>query len=144
MDRSMPGLPVHHHLPEFAQVHVHRVGDAIQASHPRPPSSPSALDLPWQEVWTLFCLEFLPWRILILTQVTCGTGSHPLSLQYCVDYMITWKNKMGASTAFTLGSLEIDGAASTSSRDEDAVGCSLACVPGPPGTLSTPHLVLSP
>ena len=32
MNRSMPGLPVHHHLPEFTQTHVHRVGDAIQPS----------------------------------------------------------------------------------------------------------------
>ena len=38
MNRSMPGLPVHHQLPEFTQIHVHRVGDAIQPSHPR--SSP--------------------------------------------------------------------------------------------------------
>ena len=34
MNRSMPGLPVHHHLPEFTQTHVHRVSDAIQPSHP--------------------------------------------------------------------------------------------------------------
>ena len=34
MNRSTPGLPVHHHLPEFTQTHVHRVGDAIQPSHP--------------------------------------------------------------------------------------------------------------
>ena len=34
MDHSTPGLPVHHHLPEFTQTHVHRVGDAIQPSHP--------------------------------------------------------------------------------------------------------------
>ena len=39
MDRSTPGLPVHHQLPEFAQTHVHRVGDAIQPSHPLSPSS---------------------------------------------------------------------------------------------------------
>ena len=31
---STPGLPVHHHLPEFTQTHVHRVSDAIQPSHP--------------------------------------------------------------------------------------------------------------
>ena len=37
MDHSMPGLPVHHQLPEFAQTHVHRVGDAIQPSHPLSP-----------------------------------------------------------------------------------------------------------
>ena len=34
MNRSTPGLPVHHKLPEFTQTHVHRVGDAIQPSHP--------------------------------------------------------------------------------------------------------------
>ena len=34
MNRSTPGLPVHHHLPEFTQSHVHRVSDAIQPSHP--------------------------------------------------------------------------------------------------------------
>ena len=37
--RSMPGLPLHHQLPEFTQTHVHQVGDAIQSSHPL--SSPS-------------------------------------------------------------------------------------------------------
>ena len=35
MNRSTPGHPVHHHLPEFTQTHIHRVGDAIQPSHPR-------------------------------------------------------------------------------------------------------------
>ena len=36
-----PGLPVHHQLPDFTQTHVHRVGDAIQPSHPlSSPSSP--------------------------------------------------------------------------------------------------------
>ena len=40
-----PGFPVPHHLPEFAHVHVHWVGDAIQPSHPLPPSSPPALSL---------------------------------------------------------------------------------------------------
>ena len=39
MDCSMPGFPVHHQLLELAQTHAHRVGDAIQPSHP--PSSPS-------------------------------------------------------------------------------------------------------
>ena len=34
MNHSMPGLPVHHQLPEFTQTHVHWVGDAIQPSHP--------------------------------------------------------------------------------------------------------------
>ena len=41
MNRSTPGLPVQHQLPEFTQTHVHRVSDAIQPSHPL--SSPSPL-----------------------------------------------------------------------------------------------------
>ena len=41
MNRSMPGLPVYHQLPEFTQTHVHRVSDAIQPSHPRSSPSPS-------------------------------------------------------------------------------------------------------
>ena len=42
MDCSMPGLPVHHQLPEFTQTHVRRVGDAIQPSHPLSSPSPPA------------------------------------------------------------------------------------------------------
>ena len=42
MNRSTPGLPVHHQLPEFTQTHVHRVGDAIQPSYPLPSPSPPA------------------------------------------------------------------------------------------------------
>ena len=44
MTRSTPGLPVHHQLLEFTQTHVHRVGDAIQPSHPL--LSPFPLYLP--------------------------------------------------------------------------------------------------
>ena len=42
MNRSTPGLPVHHQLPEFTQTHVHRVSDAIQPSHPLLSPSPLA------------------------------------------------------------------------------------------------------
>ena len=42
VDCSTPGLPVLHHLPEFAQVCVHWISDAMQTSHPLSPSSPSA------------------------------------------------------------------------------------------------------
>ena len=45
MNRSTPGLPVHHQLPEFTQTHVHWVGDAIQPSHPLSFPSPPALNL---------------------------------------------------------------------------------------------------
>ena len=45
MDYSTPGFPVLHHLPEFAQTHVHWLDDAIQLSHPLSPPSPPALNL---------------------------------------------------------------------------------------------------
>ena len=45
MNCSMPGLPVHHQLPESTQTHVHRVGDAIQPSDPLWSASPPALNL---------------------------------------------------------------------------------------------------
>ena len=45
MNRSTPGLPVHQHLPEFTQTHVHRVSDAIQPSHPLSSPSPPAPNL---------------------------------------------------------------------------------------------------
>ena len=67
MNRSTPGLPVHHHLPEFTQTHVHRVSDAIQPSHPLssllllpliPPSirvfsSESTLRIRWPKHWSI-------------------------------------------------------------------------------------------
>ena len=72
MNRSMPGLPVHHQLPEFTQTHVHRVGDAIQPSPPLsspslpapiPPSikvfsSESTLHMRWPKYWSFsFCIS---------------------------------------------------------------------------------------
>ena len=49
MNCSMPGLPVHHQLPEFTQTHVHRVSDAIQRSHPAVPFSSCPQSLPASE-----------------------------------------------------------------------------------------------
>ena len=45
MNCSMPGLPVHHQLPEFTQTYVHGIDDAIQPSHPLSSPSPPALNL---------------------------------------------------------------------------------------------------
>ena len=45
MGCSPPGFPVLHCLPEFAQIHVHWVDDAIQLSHPLSPSTPPAFSL---------------------------------------------------------------------------------------------------
>ena len=66
MNRSTPGFPVHHQLPEFTQTHVHRVSDAIQPSHPLssllllPPVPPSirvfsnesTLGMRWPKYWS--------------------------------------------------------------------------------------------
>ena len=41
MDCKTPGSPVPHHLPKFAQFHVHCISDAVQSSHPLTPSSPA-------------------------------------------------------------------------------------------------------
>ena len=79
MNRSTPGLPVHHQLPEFTQTHVHRVGDAIQpvmpSSHlilyrlllllpPIPPSirvfsNESTLCMRWPKNWS-FSFSIIP------------------------------------------------------------------------------------
>ena len=57
MNRSMPGLPLHHQLPEFIQTHVHRVRDAIQPSYPLSSPSPpapneSTLRMRWPKYWS--------------------------------------------------------------------------------------------
>ena len=73
MNRSTPGLPVHHQLPEFTQTHVLRVSDAIQLSHPLSPllllplippsirvfSNESALCMRWPKYWS-FSFSIIP------------------------------------------------------------------------------------
>ena len=49
MDCSTTGFPVHHHLPELAQAHVHWVSDAIQLSHPLSTPSPPSFNLSQQQ-----------------------------------------------------------------------------------------------
>ena len=73
MNRSMPGLPVHHQLLEFTQIHIHRVSDAIQPSHPLSSPSPlapippsirvfsieSTLHMRWPKYWS-FSFSIIP------------------------------------------------------------------------------------
>ena len=73
MNRSMPGPPVHHQLPEFTQTHVHWVSDAIQPSHPLSSPSPpdtitscirvfyneSILSIRWPKYWS-FSFSIIP------------------------------------------------------------------------------------
>ena len=53
MNCSMPGLPVHHQLPESTQTHVHRVGDSIQPSDPLSSPTSSQFDFGYTEQ---FCI----------------------------------------------------------------------------------------
>ena len=73
MNRSAPGLPVHHRLLEFSQTHVHQVHDAIQPSHPGSSPSPptsnpsqhqsfsneSTLRMSWPKYWS-FSFSIIP------------------------------------------------------------------------------------
>ena len=67
MNRSTPGLPVHHQLPEFTETHVHRVCDAIQPSHPLSSPSPPAPNpsqhqslFQWVNILFLFLFHYSP------------------------------------------------------------------------------------
>ena len=65
MDCSTPSLPVHHQLPELAQAHVHRVGDAIQPSHPLLSPSPPAFNLSQNQglfQWVSFYIRWPKYR----------------------------------------------------------------------------------
>ena len=61
MNRSTPGLPVHHQLPEFTQTHVHHVNDAIQPSHPLLSPSPQASNFPSTRVCTNGSVLLIRW-----------------------------------------------------------------------------------
>ena len=83
MNRSTPGLPVHHQLLEFTQTHVHRVSDAIQPSHPLsspfPPaprvfSNESALCMRWPKYWS-FSFSIIP------------SKEHPGPISFRMDWL---------------------------------------------------------
>ena len=62
MNRSTPGLPVHHQLPESTQTHVHRVNDAIQPSPPLSSPSPPAFNPAQHQVFSnesVLCIRWL-------------------------------------------------------------------------------------
>ena len=88
MNHSMPGLPVHHRLPEFTQTHAHRVGDAIQPSHslrpllllpPIPPSirvfsNELTLRIRWPKYWS-FSFSISP------------SNEHPGLISFRMDWL---------------------------------------------------------
>ena len=72
VNRSTPGLPVHHQLPEFTQTHVHRVSDAIQPFHP--------LSSPYPFWLTFFLTYFLTSPPFWLTSLYMAVSSPPTSI----------------------------------------------------------------
>ena len=95
MNPSMPGLPVHHRLPELTQTHVHRVRDAIQPSHPgsslSPPapispsirvfSNESTLRMRWPKYWS-FSFSIIPSKeIPVLQNGLVGSPCSPRDSQ---------------------------------------------------------------
>ena len=92
MNCSTPGLPVHHQLPEFTQTHVHRVGDAIQPSHPLSSPSPpahneSTLRMRWPKYWS-FSFSISP------------SSEHPGLISFRMDWWISLQSK-GLSRVFS-------------------------------------------
>ena len=88
MNRSMPGLPVHHQLPEFTETDVHRVGDAIQPSHPLSFPSPPAPVPPSIRVFSndsTFCMrcpKFWSFRFSI-----SPSNEHPGLTSFEMDWL---------------------------------------------------------
>ena len=94
MDCSMPSSPVLHHLPELAQTHAHRVGDATQPSHPLLPTSPLAFSLPqhqglscesalcirWPKYWSFSISSSNEYSALISTSYPTSTNPRSSSL----------------------------------------------------------------
>ena len=88
MNRSTPGLPVHHQLPEFTQTHVHRVGDASAisssvtpfSSYPQIPpsirvfSNESTLRMRWPKYWS-FSFSISP------------SNEHPGLISFRMDWL---------------------------------------------------------
>ena len=88
MNCSTPGLPVHHQLPEFTQTHVHRVGDAIQPSHPLsslllPPIPPSIRVLSNES--TLCCCSLAKSRLTLCNPLDSSTPGSSV-LHYLPEY----------------------------------------------------------
>ena len=89
MDCSMPGFPVHHQLPQFAQTHVHQVSDAIQASHP--PLSPFPPDFNLSQHQGLF-----KW----------GSSLHHLPKYWSFSFSINLSNEYSGLISFRMDWLD--------------------------------------
>ena len=78
MNHSIPGLPVHHQLPESTQTHVHQVDDAIQPSHPLSSPSPPDFNQPSIRVFSNESTLHIRW---LSTGVSASTSVLPMNIQ---------------------------------------------------------------
>ena len=101
MDYSMPGLLVFHYLLEFAQTHVHWVGDAIQPSHSLSPPSPPVSDLSWNQSLSIpYRGQIILCYIRMLVHLIC-----PRSLWDCPHFFYLFGSSAVISTILSSSSL---------------------------------------
>ena len=94
MNCSMPGLPVHHQLPEFTQTHVHWVTDAIQPSHPLLSLSPPALILPSIQVFSNESAFHIRWPMYWSFSFNISpSNEHPGPVSFRVDWLDPLQSK---------------------------------------------------
>ena len=85
---STPGLPVHHQLPEFTQTHVHRVGDAIQPSHPLSSPFPPAPIPPSIRVFSNESTHRMRWpKYWSFSFSITPSKEHPGPISFRVDWL---------------------------------------------------------
>ena len=88
MNRSTPGLPVHHQLPEFTQTHVHRVGDATQPSHPLSSPSPRAPNPPSIRVFSNESTLLMRWpKYCSFSLSISPSKEHPGPIFFRMDWL---------------------------------------------------------
>ena len=88
MNRSTPGLPVHHRLPEFTQTHVHQVSDAIKPSHPPSSPSPPALNLSQHRVFSSESALRIRWpKYWSFSFNISPTNEHPGLISFRMDWL---------------------------------------------------------
>ena len=90
MNRTTPGLPVHHQLPEFTQTHVHWVDDAIQPFHPLSSPSPPAFNLSQHQglfKWVPFSLPIRWPKYWSFSFNICPSNEHSGLISFRMDWL---------------------------------------------------------
>ena len=88
MNHSLPGLPVHHQLPEFTQTHVHRVGDNIKPSHPLLSPSPPAPNPSEHQGLFQWVNSSMRWPKYWSSSFSIGpSNEHPGLISFSMDWL---------------------------------------------------------